>query len=236
MPAQVQSSTDVSRARQAVAGLRHFSALPVEVGDALARQMSPRSYAAGQVICIEGDPGEYAYVLEKGWVKAVRIAVDGREQAAMLLHRGEMFGAEAVFSGAAYPVSVVALENVTAWAIGGPALIGLTKQSPALALACLEHLGAAVLYYIQLVEDLGLRGVQARLAYTLLNHAELQDGQLVVPRRNWATLDEMAARLGTVRDVVSRSLNALQKEGILQLERSRIIILDPNRLFEHGKV
>ncbi len=104
-----------------------------------------------------------------------------------------------------------------------------------MALACLDHLSDRVLYYVQLVEDLGLRSVQARIAHTLLSHAELKDGALMIPRRSWTTLNEMAARLGTVRDVLSRSLNALESEGILHLERSRIVILDPQKLLERGK-
>jgi CRP/FNR family transcriptional regulator len=174
-------------------------------------------------------------LLEKGWVKAVRTATDGREQAALFLRDGEFFGDEAVFSGAAYPVTVIALEKVSAWAIEGAALVDLSKRHSVLALACLEHLSARVLYYVQLVEDLGLRSVQARIAHTLLNHAELREGALIIPRRSWATLDEMAVRLGTVRDVLSRSLNALEAEGILRLERSQIVVLDPQKLLERGK-
>jgi CRP/FNR family cyclic AMP-dependent transcriptional regulator len=227
---------DFSLAKQAIIAMRHFSALPAEVNEALARQMIARSYTPEQVICLEGEPGDYVYLLEKGWVKAVRTATDGREQAALFLHDGELFGDEAVFSGAAYPVTVIALEKVSAWAIEGIALVDLSRRYPALALACLQHLSARVLYYVQLVEDLGLRSVEARIAHTLLNHAELKDGILVVPRRSWTTLDEMATRLGTVRDVLSRSLNTLGTEGILRLERSQIVILDPQKLLERGEV
>lgn len=233
MPAP--ANPDFSPARQAIAATRHFSNLPAEVCEALARQMIPRGYPAGQVICLEGEPGEYAYLLEKGWVKAVRTATDGREQAALFLRDGEIFGDEAVFGGAAYPVTVIALEKVSTWAIDGTALLALANRYPPLALASLEHLSARVLYYVQLVEDLGLRSVQARIAHTLLQHAELSDGQLIVPRRSWTTLDEMAVRLGTVRDVLSRSLNTLEADGILRMERSRIVILDPQKLLERGK-
>ena len=132
-------------------------------------------------------------------------------------------------------MTVVALEKISAWAIEGAALVDLSRRYPALALACLEHLSARILYYVQLVEDLGLRSVQSRIAHTLLNHAELRDGVLIVPRRSWTTLDEMATRLGTVRDVLSRSLNVLETEGILHLERSQIVILDPQKLLERGK-
>jgi CRP/FNR family cyclic AMP-dependent transcriptional regulator len=229
------ATSDFSRAKQAVTAIRQFSTLPDNVIEALARQMIPRAYTAGQVICLEGEAGDYVYFLEKGWVKGVRTATDGREQAALFLHDCEIFGDEAIFSGAAYPLTVIALEKVSAWAIEGAVLVALSKRYPELALACLEHLSARVLYYVQLVEDLGLRSVQARIAHTLLKHAELKDGALIIPRRSWTTLDEMATRLGTVRDVLSRSLNALESEGILHLERSRIIILDPQKLLERGK-
>jgi len=86
------------------------------------------------------------------------------------------------------------------------------------------------------VEDLGLRSVQARVAHTLLAHAELKNGQLVVPRQAWTTFDEMATRLGTVRDVLSRTFSILEAEGILRMERSRIIILDSQKLLERGRV
>lgn len=232
MPA---ANSDFSLAKLTIAAIRHFSALPAEVNEALARQMISRSYMAGQIICLEGEPSEYVYFLEKGWVKGVRTATDGREQAALFLHDSEMFGDEAVFSGAVYPVTIVALEKVSAWALEGAVLIGLAIRYPTLALACLDHLSTRVLYYVQLVEDLGLRSVQARIAHTLLNHAELRDGALIVPRRAWTTMDEMAARLGTVRDVLSRSLNVLETDGILRMERGRVVILDPQKLFERGK-
>jgi CRP/FNR family transcriptional regulator len=235
-PSEPALVSDVVRARQTLSAVRHFVDLADEVLEALIRRMTPCQFEAGQVICLEGEPGEKIYILERGWVKAVRTAEDGREQAAMFLHGGELFGDEAVFSGAAYPVTVIALENITAWAVGGPALLELVQRYPPVAMAVIRHLGERVLYYVQLVEDLGLRNVQARVAHTLLAHAERKDGQLIVPRQAWTTLDEMATRLGTVRDVLSRTISALEADGILRMERSKIIIFDPQKLLERGRV
>lgn len=235
-PPQPAPASDTLRARQTLSAIAQFAELTEEVLEALTRRLIPCQYEAGQVICLEGEPGEKVYFLEKGWVKAVRIATDGREQAALFLRSGELFGDEAVFTGSAYPVTVIALENSTAWALEGQALRELAQRYPALALALLRHLGERVLYYVQLVEDLGLRNVQARVAHTLLAHTELKNGQLIVPRQTWTTLDEMATRLGTVRDVLSRTLNALEAEGILRLERTQIIISDPQKLLERGRV
>lgn len=233
---QLALLSDAIRARQTLSAMPNFADLPEDVLESLVRRMTPCQFDAGQVICLEGEPGEKVYILEKGWVKAVRTAVDGREQAAMLLRGGELFGDEAVFTGAAYPLTVIALENTRAWAIDGQALLELVKRHSTLAMAVIRHLGERALYYVQLVEDLGLRNVQARVAHSLLSHAEQKDGQLVVPRQAWTTLDEMATRLGTVRDVLSRTISVLEAEGILRMERSRIIILDPQKLRERGRV
>ena len=236
LPHQSILISDTVRAKQTLLKAQSFANLPGDVFDSLIRLMSPCQFNAGHVICLEGEPGEKVYILEKGWVKAVRTAVDGREQATMFLHDGELFGDEAVFSDAPYPVTVIALENITAWAIEGSALCKLVQYHPALAMAVIRHLGQRVMYFIQLVEDLGLRNVQARVAHTLLVHAELKDGQLIVPRQAWTTLDEMATRLGTVRDVLSRTINTLEADGILRMERTQIIILDPQKLLERGRV
>jgi CRP/FNR family transcriptional regulator len=103
-------------------------------------------------------------------------------------------------------------------------------------MAVIRRLGERVLHYIEMVEDLGLRSVEARLANQLLHHAELQDGRLMVPRRDWTTFDEMAVRLGTVRDVLSRSLKTLEAEGLLKVEKGAIYILDPEALKHRGSL
>ncbi|MEI7848017.1 MAG: cyclic nucleotide-binding domain-containing protein, partial [Chloroflexota bacterium] len=146
--------SDAFHAKQTLAAIRHFADLSDEILDNLIRRMTPCRFDTGNVLCLEGEPGEKIYILEKGWVKAVRTAVDGREQAAMLLRGGEFFGDEAVFTGATYPMTVIALENTKAWAIDGLVLTELVQRHPALAMAMIRHLGEGVLYYVQLVEDL----------------------------------------------------------------------------------
>jgi Mn-dependent DtxR family transcriptional regulator len=67
--------------------------------------------------------------------------------------------------------------------------------------------------------------VVSRLAKLLL--LQLADEQqTVIPRQHWATQAEIAARLGTVPDVVNRALRSLAEEGLIQVSRHQIIILD----------
>ncbi len=240
MPTHPQSAhapiSDAVRSRKALTAVRHFADLPDEILDALTQRMTPRHLDAGQVIHLEGEPGEKVYILEKGWAKSIRTAIDGREQATIMLKAGELFGDEAVFLGAPYPVTVIALEKIEMWVIQKQALLEAIQRYPTLAMVFIRQLSERTLYYIDLVEDLGLRNVQARVANTLLKHAKMVDGNLVVPRQHWTTLDEMAIRLGTVRDVLSRTLNALEGEGILKIGRTKIIIIDPQKLLKRGRV
>jgi CRP/FNR family transcriptional regulator len=98
----------------------------------------------------------------------------------------------------------------------------LLDSQPALARLVIGDLSRRVLHLISLVEDLSLRTVEARLARLLLEQSA--DG--ILSRQQWATQTEMAARLGTVPDVVSRTLRKLQERGLIQLNRTEIHILD----------
>jgi CRP/FNR family transcriptional regulator len=161
---------------------------------------------------------------------------EGREQAMMFLRAVEVFGDIAVLTSTTYPGTVVALEDVDVWVIPARTILDIIPRYPEFAMAVIRHLGERVLHYISLVEDLSLRSVEARLANTLLRYAELHDGQLVVPRREWATFDEMAVRLGTVRDVLSRALKTLEAENLLRVEKHAIVVFDPKRLEERGRL
>lgn len=208
----------------------HFSTLTVDTQQALAAVAVHKHYDAGQVIYIEGEPAEAIYVLEAGWIKATRMSKDGREQAMMFLRPVEVFGDIAVLTGTTYPGTVITLEPVWVWAIPADKALQMAQHYPDLAAAIIRHLGYRVLHYIHLVEDLSLRSVEARLAHTLLEHSELREGRLIVPRQSWTTFDEMAVRLGTVRDVMGRTLRTLEGEGLIKVERREIVLLDPKGL------
>jgi len=215
--------------------LDHFSSLPSPVRDALAAVAYPVHYEPGSIIYLEGDTPRHVYILEKGWVKACKMTREGREQGLMFMRPVELFGDVAVFNGSAYPATTTALEAVDAWAIPAERYLDCVKAHPDLGLVVIRKMSARILYYIGLVEDLALKSVEARLASTLLQHAQLVNDQIEIPRRDWTTYDEIALRLGTVRDVLSRAMKTLESEGYLRVEKQRIVILDPIGLTERAK-
>jgi len=233
--AQPSEAQRAARVKEILSKVRHFAELPVTVQEAIASAAAPRRFEADEVIFLEGEPADVLYILETGWVKATRMSPEGREQALWFLEAGEVFGDVALLTDAPSPGTVVALEAVDAWAIEKSAFLHLIHKYPQMAMAVIRRLGDRVLYFIGLVEDLSLRSVEARVAKTLLKHALVSGDRLVVPRRTWTTFDEMATRLGTVRDVLSRALKTLEEEQLLHVERHEIVILDPAGLAARGE-
>lgn len=227
--------TNSTQFLKTVKQLPWFATLSEPTQNALAQAAFQRKYGAGQVIYVEGEPADFVYILEAGWVKAVRMTRTGREQAMLFLRPVDVFGHIAVLTGTTYPGTVVALEPVSAWVIPASVILDMIPRYPDLAMAVVRQLGARVLYYVNLVEDLSLRSVDGRLAHSLLQNAELRDGRLIVPRHKWATFDEMAVRLGTVRDVLSRTLKILESKNLIKVEKHCIILQDPKGLAERAE-
>ncbi len=216
-----------------LARLPHFESLPEEVKISLEQIAICQTFSEDQVIYLEGEPAKSVYLLEKGWVKAVRLSRKGREQAVLVLSAVDLFGDVALFTTGFYPGTVIALEDSLVWALPSLRLMERIERYPQLAQAFLRHLAFRILHHLQLVEDLSLRSVEARLARTLARYAENVDEQWIVPRRPWATYDAMAVRLGTVRDVLSRALKTLEGKGLLRVEKHQIVLLQPQELAEY---
>ncbi len=203
----------------------YFNGLNSEILTAIAQVAEHRSYDRDQVVFMEGDPGAGLYIVEQGWFKVVKISLDGREQAIHFLGPGEAFNAMSVFTETPNQATVIALEPSTALLVRRDAMIRLLDAHPRLARVMIQKLAARVQHLITLVEDLSLRTVEARMARMLLAGGRQGEDQTVA-RRRWATQNEMAARLGTVPDVVSRTLRKLASEGLIEVARHQIKILD----------
>jgi CRP-like cAMP-binding protein len=225
---------DVMQFQNTLQQIPQFNQLSDLTQNAIATSAVQRLFNAGQVIYVEGEPAESIYVLESGWIKATRMTRAGRVQAMMFLRPVAIFGDIAAFTVGFYPGTVFALEPVKVWAIPASKIRELILLHTDLAMAIIHHLAERVLYYVNLVEDLSLRSVEARLANNLLQNSEIHEGQLIIPRREWTTFDEMAVRLGTVRDVLSRALKTLEAEGLIRVEKRAIVVFDPAGLAERA--
>jgi CRP/FNR family transcriptional regulator len=180
-----------------------------------------RTYAPDEIILVEGQPCTSAYFIESGHVYVFRLAPSGREQVLAKLGPGQAFNTVPPFEEeGTNPAGVRALTEVTLYALLVDDFRRLVRTRADLAYAILRDFAQRLHELADLVEDLSLRSVRGRLARFLLERAE--EGEV---ERAW-TQDEIAARLGTVRDVVGRNLRALADAGLIEIRRQRIILLD----------
>jgi len=181
-----------------------------------------REYAPGAIVFLEGEVALGFYYVHTGWLKEVKSSPEGREQVLQLLGPGEIFNYMGIFVHQPNPATVIALEPAGVWLLQRAAFYEALADNPALALHVAEALADQVVHLVQLVSDLSLRSLEARLAQRLLDQAEAD----IVVRQRWATQAEMAARLGTVPDVLGRALRKLEEEHLIQVERHQIRLLD----------
>jgi CRP/FNR family transcriptional regulator len=217
--ADKNTTPDAISALSAVPYLAKLNAATLK---AVAQTAIRRDYEASQVVFLEGEPCAGLYVIEDGWLKAVKSSVEGREQALRFVGPGEALGEISVFADSPNLATVIALEPSAVWIIRREAMLRLLDRYPRLARIVIQNLAQRAQHLVALVEDLSLRTVEARLARLLLEQAK--EGML--HRRRWATQSELAARLGTVLDVLNRALHSLAEEGLIQVERHQIHILD----------
>lgn len=184
-----------------------------------------RQYSPGEIVFLEGTAPENLYLVHQGWVKAVKLSRDGREQILDFMGPGQPLNVAPVFAEQAHPASLIAQEACELWAIPQSTLLELLDRYPRMARLIIKTLAGRLLHTISLIEDLSLRPVVSRLAKLLLMQLT-DDQQTVIPRQRWATQAEIAARLGTVPDVVNRALRSLADEGLVRVNRHQIIILD----------
>jgi CRP/FNR family cyclic AMP-dependent transcriptional regulator len=204
----------------------YFARLPLDVLAALAATAHDRCFVRGQMIFLEGEPCAGLYIVGSGAVKILKLSPQGREQVLAQLGPGHTFNEVAVLDGGPNPASAEAIADSVTWVISRPDMQRLAQQYPALSWALIETLAARARHLVEMVEDLSLRSVKSRLAKLLLVEAGRSTGQSEIDRGQMMTQTEMAARLGTVREMVGRALRELADDGVIALDRHRIVIAD----------
>jgi CRP/FNR family transcriptional regulator len=179
-------------------------------------------YPPGTTIFWEGDPALGLYILHYGWLKVIRTASNGREQVLKFLGPGESFNEIGALAHQTNPATAISLETSMVGLLPRATMQNLITTHPTFALYLIEKLALRVNHLVTLIADLSLRSVTGRLASLLLSTSK----EDVVHRPRWYTQAELAARLGTVPDVVQRALRQLADEGVIEVARHEIRVLD----------
>ncbi len=183
-----------------------------------ARRMQRCEFRPGEFVMLEGERPPGLFFLQRGRVRLSRMALDGREQVLAMLASGAHFNAVPLFDDQPNPATVRAMSAVHCMLLPRDALYELIDRHPRLSVALLREMSAQLRELVVLVEDLAFRSVRERLARQLLREASEGTAEL--------TQQELAERTGTVREIAGRALRQLSQEGLVELQRGRVRILD----------
>jgi CRP-like cAMP-binding protein len=205
----------------------YFTGLGESGLGSIRRYVYEKKAGRGEQLLAEGDMADALYFVVEGVVKVFKTSADGKEQILSIIRPGESFNDVSVLNGSVSLVSAAAMGPVVLYAIKKSDLEKVMREHPQIALNIIKVLSQRVTELISLVEDLSFRHVTGRVAKMLLEYAGDKTGD-----RPRLTQQEMAAMIGTAREMVGRSLKNLEGDGAIRMERSRIIITNQKALRE----
>lgn len=211
--------TTLTKKMDALRGNQYFENLTEVLLKDVAQHTRLAEFERGDVMFWEGDPCEGLYILEEGSAKIFRISPQGRQYIVRILQEGDTFAEVPAFDEGTSPVNVEALETCRVWIIEKSKLLMLIKQHPDFAKKALVNFGRMLRGLVRMVSEMAFYQVTHRLARLI--EAEIPQDK----SQHW-TQEQLAARLGTVREVVARSLKELERSGAIKMEDRRIHIAD----------
>ncbi|HKV46606.1 MAG TPA: Crp/Fnr family transcriptional regulator [Candidatus Acidoferrales bacterium] len=194
----------------------------------LSARVSEGHFDKGEVLFTEGDKCRGLFVVAAGRIRIFKLSPSGREQILAVEGPGSSFAELPVFDGGVYPASASALEDAEVLFISRKDFQNYCREHPEVALKVLAVVGARLRRLVGIIEDLSFTTVRHRLISLLLRRVQesgtaTREGIRVVLR---ATHHDLAAELGTVRELVSRNLRRLQDEGLLEVDGRAIVVKD----------
>ena len=189
---------------------------------AVANRGGVRNYAANAVLVTEDDRSDALFIILSGRVKAYGSAEDGREVVYSTQGVGEYFG-EMTLDGGPRSASVMTLEPTTCAVVPGADVREFLAQNPDFALHLVKKLIRLVRKSTEHVKSLALDDVYGRVTKLLCALARDEDDVRVVPDK--LTQQDIAQRVGSSREMVSRVFKPLTEGGYVELRAGRIVLL-----------
>lgn len=205
----------------------YFRGLKPHDLDRVRERMFEERLERNQVLFLEGDEARALYVVRSGRIKIFKVSPEGKEQVLRVMESGDTFNEVPVFDGGANPASAQAMEPAVVYGIRCHDMLGLIRGHPEIALGVLKVFATRLRHFTRMVEDLSFRSVTSRVAKILLEMAESAEGgaEAAAPKRPF-TQQELAAMVGTAREMVGRAFKALERAGAIRMDRHRIVVLD----------
>lgn len=176
----------------------------------------------------EGDPCAGLFVVAGGRVRIFKTSANGREHVLAIEGPGSSIAELPVFDGGKYPASAAAIEKSELVFVSRADFRAICLEHPEVALKVLQVVGGRLRRLVGIIEELSFTTVRHRLISWLLRQAKTEGRP--TPRGPAFSLgashQELAAQIGTVRELVSRNMARLQAQGFIGISGREVVILD----------
>jgi CRP/FNR family transcriptional regulator len=207
----------------------YFAGLEDRVLGDLTVGMRLARFGRDEAVFWQDEPCAGLHIVRRGSVKLFKLSPSGREFIVNIFKDGATFNEVPVFDEGKNPINVVSLEETDLWVIDPQVIRNTMKAHPEMSKAVILNLARNLRMFVGIVEEVSFYQVTHRLARLL---TQLSAGQLAGKPAERVTHDQLAARLGTVREVVARSLKELERSGAIRLSQRRIYVVDEAILHE----
>ncbi len=214
---------------QALQDNRYLSGLDEKILVHLAENTRLIAYDADEIIIHEGQSCQGLGIIESGRVKIYKGSPSGREMIFNVIETGESFNEVPVFDQLENPVNVSAVLSTRIWLIDADALRKTIAEHPQACHQIIINLSKNLRMLVGKVAEMSFYTVTTRLARLL---RDLPEAQLSGSGPSRMTQDDLAARIGTVREVVARSLKELERVGAIDIQRGQIAIINREKLID----
>jgi CRP/FNR family cyclic AMP-dependent transcriptional regulator len=176
----------------------------------------------GKIFYMPEDTSEVLFLLKEGKVQLYRISPDGKKLVIATIGPGAVFGEMALIGQGMHNTFAEATEDCVLLVMSREDVERLLVTKPKVALRIFEALGSRLKETEARLEEIAFKGIPARLASLLLQLADEQGSNTVTG----LTHQDLGEQIGTYRETTTQTLNTFRDEGLIEIGRKRITILD----------
>ena len=183
-----------------------------------------RTWPAGTQIITEGDPGDAVFFILSGRVKVTLYGEEGREIVLAILNEGDMFGEMSIIDDKPRSANVEAVQDLQCLVVTKSAFLDYMSRHHKVYMRFFAYLTGRLREATRKIGGLALLDVCGRIAHTLLGMAKAKGADKDVVEIERPTHEQLAAMIGSSREVVSRALKKMTQEGYIKIEKDRILL------------
>lgn len=201
----------------------------------LGRLANRRKCPKDSVVFFENEEGDFFFMILQGRIKVTILGDDGREVILSLLGPGDFFGEMALLDQEPRSATAIAVEDTELLSLHRTDFQAALSDNRSITMGLIKVLTGRLRRANHQISTLALLDVYGRVARVIVDMAReegrrLKDGQIAFRR---ATHQEIANRIGTTRETVTRMLKDLERQGLIHVEGKELVVQpDFERVFD----